>query len=77
MLSAICSYNVRSQFSFAKSGGADLVIAALVSYGDDEQTYASGLQALGIDSQLKPDFCKLLNVVVSRNMTASSGKSGR
>lgn len=77
VLSAICSYNVRSQFSFAKSGGADLVIAALVRYGDDEQTYASGLQALGIDSQLKPDFCKLLNAAVSRNMAASSGKSGR
>jgi hypothetical protein len=77
VLSAICSYSVRSQFSFATSGGADLIIAALVRYGDDEQTYASGLQALGIDSQSKPDFSRLLNAAVSRNMTASSGKSGR
>lgn len=77
VLSAICSYSVRSQFSFAISGGADLVIAALVRYGDDEQTYASGLQALGIDPQSKTNFSKLLNAAVSRNMTASSGKSGR
>ena len=77
LLSVVCSYSVHSRFSFATSGGAYLVITALVRYGDDEQTYASGLQALGIDLQSKANFSKLLNAAVSRIMTASSGKYGR
>ena len=77
MLSAICSYSVHSQFSFSTSGGVDFVIMDLVHYGDEEHTYASGLQSLSINSQSKLNFSKLLNATVSRNMAASNGKSSR
>ena len=76
-LSAICSYSVCSQFSFATSSGEDLVIAYLVRHGDDEQTYVIGLQAVGIYLQSKYNFSKLLNATILRNITTSSVKYGR
>ena len=44
LLSAICSYSVRSQFYFGTSARANIVC-----YVDEEHKYESGLQALGID----------------------------
>ncbi|KAG6552653.1 hypothetical protein Mapa_005600 [Marchantia paleacea] len=71
VLTTVCGYSIRAQVAIAAAGGADVILAALDRYDEDNQIQVNGMHALGLDARLQPDFDTLWNAAIYR--TAPGG----
>ncbi|KAI5068509.1 hypothetical protein GOP47_0016854 [Adiantum capillus-veneris] len=76
VLTEVCGYSIPAQIAFAAAGGADIILAAMERFDEDNEVLFNGLHALGLDSRSQVDFNVLWNAALHRNNLGNGGKKG-